>query len=365
MSQAGGREKRPACFKLKYKLRAAASVMRRAFVITILCLVVTCHAQFSPASPPIADPSDTRFEGVTEDWSSPSLTKSNLKPVQPVPSAITDRGSYTIQIVRVQWRWGDPIDLYIGKPKGVKKPPVILYLYGFRSDSDRFLNDEFQMSVTKEGFAAVGFVSALSGQRFHDRPLNQWFISELQESLAVSTHDVQMVINYLASRGDFDMERVGMFAQDSGASIAILTSAVDARIKVLDAVNPWGNWPEWLAASPVVPEAERPVYLKPEFLEKVAPLDPIIWMPKIQAKKIRLQEAMFSPSTPKAVKEKFRQSASTESGRVTTVIYQTQEETKSVINGNNVLAWMEHELQSVGLPSPNEKLARQDQQQAP
>ena len=62
---------------------------------------------------------------------------------------------------------------------------------------------------------------ALTGQRYHDRPMKEWFVSELRESLATSAHDVQMVLNYLASRGDVDMNRVGMFGDGSGASIAI------------------------------------------------------------------------------------------------------------------------------------------------
>ena len=105
--------------------------------------------------------------------------------------------------------------------------------------------------------------------------MKQWFLSELQESLATSAHDVQMVLNYLASRDDLDMDRVGMFAQGSGASIAILASAVDPRIKVLEALDPWGDWPTWMARSPFVPEQERADYLKPEFQKKIDTLEPL------------------------------------------------------------------------------------------
>jgi len=335
--------------------------MKPTFVLALVLTCVACAAaQLIPASPPIADPSDTRFSAVTEDLTSPDLSHSHLVPMPPLSSRVASYASYTLEMARVQWRWADPIDLYLIKPKGVKKPPVIVYLYGHDSETDRFREPWFGENATKNGFAAVGFVSALTGQRYHDRPLQQWFVSELQESLAVSAHDVQMVLNYLATRGDLDMDRVGLFAQDSGASIAILASGVDPRIKVLDAVDPWGDWPDWLASSPVVPEAERAAYLKPDFLKKVAPLDPVIWFPKIQARKFRLQEAMFAPSTPKTAKEKLRQAVSTEPGRVTIAVYQTEEETKSVIAGNNVLAWMQHELQSLAEPTGNEKLAKQN-----
>src|SRR4029077_13425508 len=200
-------------------------------------------AQFQPASPPIADPADTRFNGVREDWTSTSLSHSTLIPAAPLLAYHNDYPGYTVELLQVQWRFGDPLDLYVMKPKGIATPPVILYLYGYPADTDRFKDENFQKAVTKDGFAAVGFVSALTGHRYHDRPMREWFISDLQESLATSAHDVQMILDYLSTRGDLDTTRVGMYTQGSGASIGILTSAVDPRIKVLDALDPWGDWP--------------------------------------------------------------------------------------------------------------------------
>jgi hypothetical protein len=313
-------------------------------------------AQLKPATPPIADPSDTRFEDVDEDWTSPALSTSNLRPVRPLSSGVINHTAHTFEMIRVQWRWADPIDLYVMKPKGVSKPPVVLFLYGHNTDTDRFLDETFQEGATRNGFAAVGFVSALTGPRYHDRPLKHWFVSELDESLAVSAHDVQMILDYLAKRGDLDMTRVGMFAQDSGASIAILTSAVDPRIKVLDIVDPWGDWPDWIKGSPAVPEEERAAYLKPEFLKKAESVDPIAWLPKVQAKKFRLQDAEFAPTTPKIAKEKLR--AAVPAG-AKVVVYKTPEDTKSIISGTNVLDWMKDELQSMSVPPAPTNAAEQ------
>jgi hypothetical protein len=301
-------------------------------------------AQFVPASPPIADPTDTRFESVKEDWTSPGLKTSKLQPVQPMIGYINDYPSYTVELLQVQWRFGDPLDLYVMKPKRVKNPPVILYLYGYPAGTDRFKDEVFQNTVTKDGFAAVGFVSALTEHRYHDRPMREWFISELQESLATSAHDVQMVLDYLATRDDLDMSRLGMFTQGSGASIGILASAVDPRIKVLDAIDPWGDWPAWMATSPFVPEAERAEYVKPEFLKRASVLDPVEWLPKIQAKKLRLQDATFETTTPKVAKEKLR-AAVPASGSV--AIYKTPEEFNAVVIGHKDLEWIQRELRSL------------------
>ena len=90
-----------------------------------------------PASPPIADPADTRFVGAKEDWTTPALTTSNLKPAPPLTGYINDNPGYMVELLQVQWRFGDPLDLYVMKPKGIKNPPVILYLYGFPADTDR------------------------------------------------------------------------------------------------------------------------------------------------------------------------------------------------------------------------------------
>jgi hypothetical protein len=281
------------------------SIGTLALAILLTSFLSPAAAQL-PASAPIADPRDTRFQDVKEDWSTPSLNGSNLSPIPPLALIDDSHPEYIVELVQLQWRWGDPIDLYVIKPKGVKRPGVILNLYGYPADTDPYKNEIFQKDLVEDGFAAVGFVSALTGHRYHDRPMKEWFLSELQECLAKSAHDVQLVLNYLTTRGDLDMNRVGMFGQGSGATIAILASAVDPRIKVLDILDPWGDWPVWVTTSPFVPEEERADFVKPEFLKKVAPLDPLEWLAKIQAKKIRFRQNTFELDTPTPIKEKLR-----------------------------------------------------------
>jgi hypothetical protein len=309
----------------------------------LLFLARIGSAQLLTAPASMANRPDPRFQGMQEDWTSPALTSSQLKAVRPV-EFITDRPRYTVELLQVQWRSGDPIDLYVMKPKGVKKPPVILYLYGYPTDTDIFKRDDYQELVTRDGFAAVGFVSALTGHRYHDRPMRLWFLSELQESLATSAHDVQMVLNYLAQRDDLDMTRVGMFAQGSGGSIAILASAVDPRIKVLEALDPWGDWPTWMATSPFVPEDERSDYVKPEFLNKIAALETLEWLPKIQTKKFRLDDEIFDANTPQAAKEKLRAAAP---AGTSVALYRNIEEFKAAFQDGKNLRWIQHELQSL------------------
>jgi hypothetical protein len=237
-----------------------------------------------------------------EDWL-------NLK----VPAGLTGNAlsldlstfpGFTKEFVRAEWRLGDPVELWIMKPVGVKNPPVILYLYSFPTTNDRYAHNEFCQFLTENGFAAVGFVSALTGPRYAARPMKEWFISNLQESLAVSVHDVQFILNYLSERGDMDMTRVGMFGDGSGASIALMAAAVDPRIKALDLLDPWGDWPEWLAKSALVPEDERPAYIKPEFLKNIENLEPVKWFPELKDRQVRLQLIDGLKVTPKVVQDR-------------------------------------------------------------
>jgi hypothetical protein len=318
------------------------------FVVGIAVLILT---QFAPAqhfdndTPIPFDPNDKRFVSVTEDFTTPGLGSSSLKPAQPLVADITSHPEEShVELVRVQWRFADPIDLYVLKPAGVKKPAPILYLYSYPSETDLFRNPAWQKVATKDGFAAVGFMTALTGHRYQNRGVNEWFVSELQECLAVSAHDVQMVLNYLGQRGDLDMDRVGVVGEGSGSSIAILASAVDSRIKALDLLDPWGDWPTWMAKSPFVPDDERANFLKPEYLKKLTPLDPVDWLPKVQAKKIRLQDATFHDETPASIHAKLRSAVP---ASTTIVTYNTIKEYAAAVDGNKQMDWMYHELRAL------------------
>src|ERR1700686_4174828 len=72
-------------------------------------LAVPVRAQ-DLASPPIADPADKRFSSVTEDWTTPALSSSHLLPVPPLSFVDDTHPGYTVELLQLQWRWGDPLD---------------------------------------------------------------------------------------------------------------------------------------------------------------------------------------------------------------------------------------------------------------
>jgi hypothetical protein len=253
-------------------------------------------------------------------------------------------GSFIRELMRVQWRSADPIDLYILKPVGVVSPPVILYLYSYPFELDRFRDDAFCRFLTKNGVAAVGFASALTGERYHSpRPLKEWFVSDLKESLATSAHDVQMILNYLSMRGDLNMDRVGMFGDGSGATIAILAAAVDSRIKSLDLLDPWGDWPDWIAKSALIPDNERADFLRPEWLAEVAPLDPVKWLPELKTQKVRIRNIATVTVTPNEAKQAIEAAAPPDAE---IVHFQDAKMFQAATSGGTGFDWIKQQLQT-------------------
>lgn len=314
--------------------------------LTIFTLVTRGLGQQSapkPGEPPVV------HGGTVENWSSLPLTGGELRPEKPTFGEKDDKPLFTRELIQVKWRQGDPIDLYIIKPKGVAKPPIVLYLYSYPSESDRFLNDDYCVRLTRDGVAAIGFVSALTGHRYAMRPMKEWFVSELQEALGKSVHDVQMILNFLSDREDLDLSRVGMFGAGSGGTIAILSAAVDPRIQAVDLLDPWGDWPKWMAESSIIPENERPDYLKPEFLKKVEPLEPIHWLPQLKSTRIRIVDVMDDAVTPQEAKEKLDAAAPP---MATVVRYQDSGKFFQAVSGGRMFDWVKDQVRPAVAEKP-------------
>jgi dienelactone hydrolase len=173
--------------------------------------------------------------------------------------------------------------------------------------------------------------------------MKQWFISELQEALGSTVHDVQLILNYLADRGDLDTDHIGIFGMGSGGSIAVLAASADPRIKTVDILDPWGDWPDWLEQSPAVPENERANYATHDFLNSVAPLDPIAYLPALKTPSIRVQQTLTDPITPKRAKERI---AAALPKNAQLVQYANPEEHLNAWQAGGLSGWIKEQLQT-------------------
>ncbi|HEX8814928.1 MAG TPA: CocE/NonD family hydrolase [Terriglobales bacterium] len=342
-----------------------SSLPRRTAVVVFLAVFPLSMCVSAQQSSNQQDPANAsaslRPVGNVEDWSDLTLAKSELHATDPLLGQKDDLDHFTRELWSVKWRQGDPIDLYVIKPKGVEKPPVVLYLYSFPSETDRFRDNAYCERITAGGFAAVGFVSSMTGQRYSNRPMKQWFVSELQESLASTVHDVQMVLNYLATRNDLDLTKVGMFGQGSGGTIAILAASVEPRLKAIDVLDPWGDWPDWLAGSAMVKDEERASFLTPEFLSKVAPVDPVRYLPDLK-QKIRILNVVDDDVTPRAAADKIN-AAAPKSAEL--VDFKDRKEFFQTVGGGRIFEWVKDELRPPAPAAPNAARKTQPQTQMP
>jgi acetyl esterase/lipase len=281
----------------------------------------------------------------TENWGSLADIKTGLEPRPPVLYQSDEQPEFVRELYRLQWREGDPIDVWLIRPKVAgkvpEKAPVILYLYNYADNDERFRGKDWAKHATADGYAAVGFISALTDYRFRNRALSKWFVSELPESLGSTTHDVQLILNFLAQRGDIDMSRVGMFGLGSGATIAILAAQADARISALDLLDPWGDWPEWISKSALLDPDERFKYETQEFLHSVATLDPLSYLPTLKTPNIRLQLMLSGQVTPAAARQRISAAAPL---HATTVKYQSTEDLYKAWQSAGLSSWLKEQL---------------------
>jgi len=280
-----------------------------------------------------------------ENWKSPTDITTGLEPHDPEIFQTDESPEFVRELVRLQWRASDYIDVWVVRPKVdgkvAKKSPVILYLYSYNDSDARFRDVEWCKRATAEGYAAVGFISALTDYRFKNRALTKWFGSELAESLGSTTHDVQLILNYLARREDIDMGRIGMFGLGSGGTIAILAAHADPRISAIDVLDPWGDWPDWVRNSSILTPQERPKFESAEFLQSVATLDPVTYLPTLKTPTVRLQQILSDPVTPNTAKSKIAAAAPV---RATVVKYQTDADLYKAWEITGLSGWIKQQL---------------------
>jgi hypothetical protein len=158
-----------------------------------------------------------------------------------------------------------------------------------------------------------------------------------------------MILNYLDSRGDLDMSHAGILGQGSGGAIAILAAAADPRLKAIDVLDPWGDWPDWLGTASIVPPEERANYVKPDFLKRLEPLEPVRFLPTLKSRSLRIQ-FVDEYGEPKAAVHQIESAAP---ASATVRHYSTALELRTVAKDGGLFTWIFSEL----MPQPGAEQA--------
>lgn len=256
-----------------------------------------------------------------------------------------DLGKCTRTLVRLNYRVGDQVLCYLVRPNTKAKLPVSLMLYSYPSGAtDRFLDDNFCRRISENGIAYVGFESALTGERYKSRPMKEWFVSELRESLATTVQDVQFILDFVGMQNDLDSSRIGMFGEGSGGAIAALSAAVDARLRVVDLHVPWGDWRSFLATSARIPTDERARLSSPALLKSVKDVEPTAKLKALSKRKMRVVLLRGDASNPDGTIAAYQKSApKTAELR----LYESMTEYARGMAGGQIFEWMAKTLKSL------------------
>jgi hypothetical protein len=121
-------------------------------------------------------------------------------------------------------------------------------------------------------------------------------------------------------------------------------------------LDPWGDWPDWMQKSAVVPDEERSSYVKPEFLKKVADFDPVKLLPTLKTPHIRLNQLTDdTANTPEEAQKKIEAAlpARAEHSRFETGVQFFSE----VASGGRVFDWMKRQIT---VPDPKVSEAKKE-----
>ncbi len=131
-----------------------------------------------------------------------------------------------------------------------------------------------------------------------------------------------------------------------------LAASVDPRIQAIDLLDPWGDWTTWTEKSTLIPEAERPEFRKPSFLEPLAPLDPLQWLPALAGRPLKLDDVLYETTTPAEAKAKI-EAKLPPSALLVRYATKAQFQQQAIQNGQ-LVTWIQHQLNAQPhIPSEN------------
>jgi len=118
----------------------------------------------------------------------------------------------------------------------------------------------------------------------------------------------------------------------------------------------------WLAKSPVLQEdSSHTDFTSTEFLKKVAPLDPVKWLPTLTSTRVRIQQVKENDTTPGACQEALRKAAPKQAEIVD---FDHVNQLASSEGGGRLFSWIKDELKRLPVQASNQSLVTQVQPQS-
>lgn len=158
-----------------------------------------------------------------------------------------DRGSYTLEKLVLDLNGREAAPAYFAKPKNASgKLPTVLFNHshggGYTIGKEEFINGREYLGkppyaefLTAQGYNALCFDAWIFGER-SGRPELDVFKEMLWQGRVLwgeMVYDAIKAVDYLVTRPDVDIKRIGTVGMSMGSSTAQWLGALDTRVKVV------------------------------------------------------------------------------------------------------------------------------------
>lgn len=212
----------------------------------------------------------------------------------------TAKEGYVLEKVYFESRPGERVPTLITYPPNAEgKLPLILFLHGIGQKKD-FI-EEITLPFTVNGFAMACFDQHMQGERKLPKEASTWDSAKAFFDRPWKTvNDARRFLDYAATRGDIDMNRVYLVGASYGAITGSTFAAFDKRVRAAALVYGAGNIEKMLDARMINEEIAKDYpKLKPvlpfarSFVAYVLdPADPIHYVDQIAPRPVLIQNGL-------------------------------------------------------------------------
>ena len=192
--------------------------------------------------------------------------------------------------------------------------PVVFFMHWLQSDKS--LADSFAPDWTKYGYAVLAIDGIHKGERAKPgRHILEPNVKDTRWNITQQVIDCRRGVDYLESRDDIDISRLGYFGISMGAMTGAITTAVDERFKVVVLADGAGdfsvvfNKSELPEVNDVVKQIQEAGYTLEEAFEILKPVDPIEYVGHITPRPLLLINGKKDELLPYEAMEAFHKVA--------------------------------------------------------
>ena len=169
--------------------------------------------------------------------------------------------------------------LYLPK-NGAARNPCVIVQHGY--GGDKSMGGMFAGTLAPQGFAVIAIDAEYHGER--KEPGKDVLATDVENDERAwhqSIQDLSRVVDYLETRTDIDMQRIGYVGASMGAFFGAVFTGVDKRVKTAVLVVGGGDWDVFINNSMVPPAVVIRDYYKKagmplsDFAQGMAPVDPV------------------------------------------------------------------------------------------